>query len=90
MPTWKTKKLKTLAKALLSLNTEKDMLSFLRDIATTEELTSLSERLHVATLLKKGFTYRNIAKQTGLSTTTITRVAHWIKEGEGGYNKVLD
>jgi len=34
-------------------------------------------------------TYKEIAKKTGGSTTTITRVAHWLDHGLGGYQAVL-
>ncbi len=87
--TWKTKKLKTLAHALLSLKNEKDMMAFLRDIATLEELDELSNRLAAAQMIHDGMPYREVAKKTGMSTTTVTRIAHWIRKGEGGYDKVL-
>lgn len=88
--TWKTKKLKFLARAFLSLENEKDMLAFLRDIATLEELDALSSRLGAAQMLHDGVPYRDIAKKTGMSTTTITRIANWLRHGEGGYRHALD
>ena len=33
--------------------------------------------------------YQDIAQKTGLSTTTVTRIAHWLKHGEGGYKTAL-
>jgi len=90
MPTWKTKKLKSLADTLLSIHTQKDMLAFLRDIATLEELDALTTRWQAAKLILEGISYRDIAKKTGLSTATVTRVAHWVKHGEGGYTALLD
>ena len=33
--------------------------------------------------------YREIAK-TGASTATITRVAHWLHHGMGGYKLILE
>ncbi len=89
MTTWKTPQLKKLTKALLSLSTEKDMLNFLRDLCTLEELEELSERWEAVRLLDKGLSYRQIAEQTGLSTTTVTRIAHWFHHGEGGYIAAL-
>lgn len=65
------------------------MLIFLRDLCTLEELQSLSMRWQVVLMLTKGKSYRDIAKATGASTTTITRIAHWLEHGEGGYKKVL-
>ncbi len=90
MKTWKTKQLKAFAQVLTSISTEKDMLAFLRDVATIQELESLAGRWQVANMIHNGIPYREIAKQTGLSTATITRVAHWINHGEGGYTKALN
>ncbi|MBF8280925.1 MAG: TrpR like protein, YerC/YecD [Candidatus Magasanikbacteria bacterium] len=89
MKSWKTQKLKQMAKALLSLKTEKEALAFLRDVATLEELESLSSRWNVVLELNKNTSYRDIAKKTGVSTATITRISHWLKHGEGGYQTAL-
>ncbi len=90
MSNWKTSKLKKLASVLVSVKDESDMLNFLRDLCTAEELVELADRWEVAKLIAQGIPYRDIAEKTGVSTTTITRVAHWIKHGEGGYKKVLE
>ena len=65
------------------------MLNFLRDLCTLEELEELSSRWEVVLLLQQKKSYREIAKKTGVSTTTITRIAHWLKYGEGGYRAVI-
>jgi uncharacterized protein YerC len=44
----------------------------------------------VARLLEKGLPYLEISDRTGASTTTVTRVAHWLRHGEGGYRAALD
>ncbi|EKD33380.1 MAG: TrpR like protein, YerC/YecD [uncultured bacterium] len=89
MPAWKTAKLQRLAKALLSMRTENEMRSFLRDIATIEELNELSNRWDAVLQLKNGKNYRDVALNTGMSTATITRIAHWLNYGEGGYMTAL-
>ncbi|MBU2565940.1 trp operon repressor [Patescibacteria group bacterium] len=89
MTTWKNTKLKQLTKALLSMKNEAEMLNFLRDVATLEELEALSSRWSVVLELEKGTSYRDIAKKTGVSTATITRIAHWLNNGEGGYKTAL-
>lgn len=81
---------KTLCIALRSCKTDLDMENLLRDVATLSELQALSERLEVARLLGKGLPYRQIAKETGASTTTVTRVAHFLENGEGGYRRFLN
>lgn len=80
---------KSLVTAMRSRKTDVDMENFLRDIATLSELQALSERLEVARLLAQGLSYRQVAAKTGASTTTVTRVASFIENGEGGYRDVL-
>ena len=73
----------------MSIKKEVDMQNFLRDLCTLEELDELSNRWKAAELLNKGLPYREVATKTGMSTTTVTRIAHWMKHGEGGYKKIL-
>jgi TrpR-related protein YerC/YecD len=80
---------KALTSAFAACKTDEDTANFLRDIATLSELQSMSERLEVARLLSRGLSYRQVAAQTGASTTTVTRVAHFLENGEGGYRKIL-
>jgi len=89
MKSYKTPKLKRLAKAFGSIKNDADMLHFLRDLCTIEELEELSSRWEVVQLLDKDMSYRDIAGKTGVSTTTITRIAHWLNHGEGGYKAAL-
>jgi TrpR-related protein YerC/YecD len=88
--TWKTKKLKSFVDALLSLGKKADLMNFLRDICTLEELEEISNRWHIVKLLNKGMSYREISEEVGVSTTTVTRIAHWLKNGKGGYKKALE
>ncbi|OGJ60459.1 hypothetical protein A3A67_03060 [Candidatus Peribacteria bacterium RIFCSPLOWO2_01_FULL_51_18] len=81
---------RALCNALVQCRTEEEMANFLRDIGTLAELQAWSERFEVAKLLAQGVTYRKIADRTGASTTTVTRVAKFLENGEGGYRKVLN
>lgn len=90
MPNWKTPKLKNLAKTLLTIEDEQAMLKFLRDLCTLEELEELSTRWKVVQLLNEGIPYREIAKKAKVSTTTVTRIAHFLHHGEGGYKQALE
>ncbi len=65
------------------------MLNFLRDLCTLEELKELSARWEAVQLIAKRMPYREVTKKTGLSTTTVTRIAHWLYHGEGGYEIAL-
>lgn len=81
---------KALCQAMLTCKSEQEMADFLRDVGTLSELQSWSERFEVARQLAKGLTYREVAKNTGASTTTVTRVAKFIENGPGGYRKTLN
>jgi len=83
---------KELAIALSSIKTPQEMERFLVDLCTPAELRALSERWHVAKLLDDGEqSYREINALTGVSTTTIGRVARFLKdEPHQGYRTVLD
>lgn len=81
-----------LAKALTSVSTAEEMERFLVDLCTPAELRALAERWHVAQMLDRGEqSYREINALTGVSTTTIGRVARFLKdEPHQGYRTVLD
>jgi len=83
---------KDLAKALTSVKTAEEMERFLVDLCTPAELRALAERWHVAQILDVGEqSYREINALTGVSTTTIGRVARFLKdEPHQGYRTVLD
>lgn len=78
--------LAALAAALSGLETAEQAEAFLRDLCTLSELEALGHRLHAARLLAgTDLPYLEIARRAGTSTTTVTRVAHWLRHGNGGY-----
>ena len=79
-----------LMKALLCLQDENDAYRFCEDVLTVQELKSITQRLEVAVLLRRKVTYQDIAKQTGASTATISRVNRSLLYGADGYRTVLD
>ena len=76
--------------AILSLETKQEVERFFRDLCTLSELEAMGHRWQVVQLLEEGLPYLEIAERTGASTTTVTRVAHWLRHGEGGYRLALD
>jgi TrpR-related protein YerC/YecD len=76
---------RALCQALLTLRTVDECRAFLRDLCTPAELQALADRWTVVGLLQDGMPYREIAKQTGVSVTTIGRVARYLGGGNGGY-----
>jgi uncharacterized protein YerC len=49
----------------------------------------MKDRWAVAELLTDGFTYRQIRDKTGVSVTTVGRVARCLAEKPAGYSAVL-
>lgn len=80
---------KALSSAFLKLKTEQEVANFLRDLLTVKEFEEFANRLEMAKLLKQGLSYKRIAKKLKVSTTTVTRTAHWLFRGCGGYDKIL-
>lgn len=81
---------KKLFEAILLLDNEEECRSLFEDICTVKELLDLSQRLHIARLLKDGISYHEISEKTGASTTTISRVNRCLNYGSGGYKTVLE
>ena len=79
-----------LMKAVLSLESEEDAYRFFEDICTIAEVKSMAQRLEVAVLLRQKVTYQEIARRTGASTATISRVNRALTYGADGYTHVLD
>lgn len=71
--------------AILTLQSVEECRAFFRDLCTPAELQALTDRWAVVGLLKSGLAYREISKQTGVSLTTIGRVARCLMAGDGGY-----
>jgi len=81
-----------LCKALLTPQNPEEMARLLADLCTPAEVRTLAERWHVAQLLEQGaLSYREIHDATGVSTTTIVRVARFLKqEPHQAYRMVMD
>ena len=77
--------LRALAKALAALDQPAEITAFLRDLCTPAELEAMADRWRVVPLLLEKVPYREIHERTGVSVTTIGRVARSIEHGAGGY-----
>ncbi len=91
-PTTRAALINDLAAALSALRTQQEARALLADLCTPAEVHSLAERWQVARLLDAGqLTYRQIHEATGVSTTTIVRVARFLKQEDNrGYRILLD
>ena len=81
---------RALFSAVLTLKNIEECRSFFRDLCTPAELQALADRWAVVGLLQQGVPYREIHKQTGVSVTTIGRVARYLQNGNGGYTLAAD
>ena len=78
-----------LYEAIASLKTRQEVERFFRDLCTRGELEAMAHRWEVAQLLDEGLPYVEVAKRAHASTTTVTRVSQWLRNGEGGYQLAL-
>ncbi len=83
---------KDLIEAILSLKNADECRRFLHDICTPKEIADLSDRWWVARMLDEAeHSYRDIHKLTGVSLTTIGRVARFLQqENFHGYKVIID
>jgi len=76
--------------ALARLRSVSEFRAFFLDLCTPAELQAMKDRWAVVELLTEGLTYRAIHDRTGVSVTTIGRVARCLADGAGGYRTVLE
>jgi len=70
----------SLYKAFLTMDKPGEVRQFLLDLCTPSELEAIVDRW---------WSYRDISEITGVSVTTIGRVARYLNMGEGGYRLAL-
>lgn len=87
---WENEATKVVFQAILKLKTVRECEDFFRDLMTLHEIEEIAERFRIAQLLDRDMTYLEIAERVGASTTTVSRVSHWLKHGRGGYRTVLE
>lgn len=83
------KKINGLMDAIMLLKTPEEMEKFFRDLLTENELIEFGGRWKAARMLWDKESYVDIAKETGLSSTTIARVSKWLNCGKDGYKLIL-
>ena len=79
-----------LMESLLHLKNREDAYRCFEDLCTSAEVKSMAQRIEVATMLRDGVTYQEIARETGASSATISRVNRALIYGADGYRRVLD
>ena len=79
-----------LFEALLALRNTREVRNFFNDLCTPAELQALVDRWQVVEYLQQDLPYRKIHDLTGVSVTTIGRVARCLTDGSGGYQTAID
>jgi TrpR-related protein YerC/YecD len=76
---------RNLVAAILTLRSVEECRAFLRDLCTPAELQAMADRWAVVECLRRGLPYREVHRLTGVSVTTVARVARYLAAGNGGY-----
>lgn len=84
-----SKPVDNLMDAFVLLKNRDEARRFLRDLLTEQEILEFANRWQVAQMLYSTVPYLEIAKRTGMSSTTIARISRWLKQGRGGYRLML-
>jgi len=79
-----------LFEAIISLQTASECRNFFKDLCTPAELQALVDRWQVVEFLEQDLPYRKIHDLTGVSVTTIGRVARFLSDGFGGYRTAIE
>lgn len=81
---------RSLYDAVLTLRSPEECRAFFRDLCTPAELQAMADRWAAVEALQKGLPYREVHKVTGVSVTTVGRVARYLTTGNGGYALVAE
>ncbi|OLT39385.1 DNA-binding transcriptional regulator [Serinicoccus sp. CNJ-927] len=79
-----------LARVLAALDGPDAVDAFLDDLCTPAEIEAMADRWSVVPLLAQGLSYRQIHDETGVSVTTVGRIARCLDAGAGGYRAALE
>lgn len=85
-----TRDVDALFEAILGLEDLDDCYAFFEDACTIKEILDIAQRFKAARLLRRGENYQTIRQETGMSTTTISRVSRCLEYGDGGYKKAIE
>ena len=76
---------RSLVGAMLTCRSPDELRALLKDLCTPAELQAMADRWAVVEALQQDLPYREIHRLTGVSLTTIGRVARYLAAGSGGY-----
>lgn len=88
--TIRTESVEEFFRAVMTLQSEEEFFSFFEDICTVQEVVSIAQRFSVARMLHDNKTYVEVAKATGASSATISRVNRSMNFGNGSYDMIFE
>jgi len=74
---------------LSKLDDKTEVFNFLRDLLSEKEILEFSNRFKVAQMLEEKVSYKNIEKQTKMSSTTIARISKFLNWDNKGYKNAI-
>ena len=80
----------SLFRAISVIRDSKEAARFFEDLCTPGELQAMTDRWRVVGYVKAGLSYREISQKTGVSVTTIGRVARHMTYGQDGYDIIYN
>lgn len=75
---------------ILCLENRDECYQFFEDVCTVKEISAIAQRFEVAKMLREENTYIDIAKKTGASTATISRVNRSLNYGNESYDMLFE
>ena len=84
-PALRSEPLDRLIEAMQAMRSVGELRALLDDLCTPAELEAIADRWRVVPLLLEGLAYREIHDRTGVSVTTVGRIARCLDLGAGGY-----
>ncbi len=76
--------------AIALIETPQEAKAYLQDLCTPAELQAMVDRWQVIDELHHNKSYRSIHADTGISVTTVGRVARCLELGTGGYKTIYE
>ncbi len=90
MPVYMNELIAQLMEAISKIESKEECLAFFDDLCTIKEIQDMAQRFETAVQLAEGKNYKEIAKDVGVSTATISRVSRCLNYGAGGYRKAIE
>lgn len=82
--------LNQISEILSKIKSKNDLENFLLEILTKSEVETLSKRWRILTMLKEGYTQREIAQELNVSLCKVTRGSKILKDKNAIITKYLD